>query len=346
MKSDAAESPLRYPFAEPPAAGSTILVAPGIRWAQLPLPFRLNHVNVWLIEESDGWSLIDCGIGDERTFGLWEQLLAGDLGGRPIRRVVATHFHPDHVGAAGWLLQRFDAAFHMSQTEWLVSRLLRLENDAQAVRPLAAWYHRHGLDEETRTALVGHGGRYAKLVTPLPAWYHRVHDGDQLRLGGRDWQVSLHGGHSPEQVLLQNLPDGVLISSDQVLPRISPNVSVGSTDPFGDPLSEFLDSLARLRTLPNDLLVLPMHGLPFYGLHERIDMLRAHHQERLSFLLDLTAEPRTAAEITKGLFRRELDVQQMSFAIGEAVAHVNHLVRTGALQRETRADGVDLYQRA
>lgn len=336
---------LDFPFAEPPAPGRAIEIRPGLRWARFALPFRLDHVNIWLLEDADGWTVIDSGIYDERTRAQWEELIAGDLAKHPIRRVVATHFHPDHVGCAGWLVERFRAAFYMPRSEWLFARMLTLEEGDEAVTTWSDWYRRHGVAPDVVGKMVGRGGYYSRSVSKIPTRYRRLVSGETYELSGRAWRVATFGGHAPEQATFDCAADGLFISADQLLPQISPNVSVTPAEPDGDPLAEFLTALDVMEQIGDDRLVLPMHGLPFRGLTTRVGQLRSHHEQRLTKVLELAAKPSTIVELCAGLFRHDLDLQQMSFAIGEALAHANHLVRQGKLRRTTDADGVDRYLR-
>ena len=110
---------LRFPFQQPPAAGQLSEIAPGILWLRLPLPFRLNHINIFLIDDGDGWAVVDTGIANKVTREIWEALAAGPLARRRLTRLIVTHFHPDHIGLAGWLARAVrpaapDHADHLS----------------------------------------------------------------------------------------------------------------------------------------------------------------------------------------------------------------------------------------
>lgn len=336
---------------QPPALEIT-QVAPRLHGLRLPLPFQLNHINVWLLEDrlpdgSPAWTLIDTGVASSLTRGIWEQVAAEFMQGWPVRQVIVTHFHPDHIGLADWLCRRFDAPLRMTRTEWLLARMLSLDSSDEIAEAGRHFYGAMGLDDEMLTALTARGNAYARGVPMVPAIFDRLADGLTLRIGDRDWTIITSGGHSPEHACLYSADDGVLIAGDMVLPRISPNVSVWPAEPFADPLAEFLGGLARLRTLRADTLVLPSHGSPFSGLQGRIDELTHHHAERLDEAVGFCAEePRTIAEITRMMFNRTLDTHQMSFAAGEALAHLNHLERQGRLVRQRREDGVWLFSRS
>ena len=238
---------LRFVHPTPPAPGQTIEIAPGILWARLTLPFLLDHVNIYFVDDGDGWALIDTGLGNKATLAAWEPLLGTVLRDRPLTRIIATHFHPDHVGAAGFLLQRFNVPLYMAATEYLQCLNLHLDPGALEAEHYRRFYLDHGLDADTTQRVVTGGHAYLKLLSGLPPTYHRLVAGDALRIGGRDFDVLTGGGHSPEQIMLVARADKLFFSADQVLAKISPNVSVSAVDPEGDPLGQFLRSLQALR---------------------------------------------------------------------------------------------------
>ncbi|MCK8784102.1 MBL fold metallo-hydrolase [Roseomonas sp. NAR14] len=329
-----------------PAPGELREVRPGLHWARMPLPFPPTHVNVWLLEDGEGWLLVDTAVRNEATTALWEDLFGTRLGGRPVTRVLITHFHPDHMGLAGWMCARWRAPLLMSRTEWLQSRWLSLDTEEAMLTHQAAFYRRAGCGQDYLDYLTGRGALYARSVSPIPRAYQRLVAGATLRVGGRDWGIRTGSGHAPEMVCLHSPDLGVLISADQILPRITPYVGVQAGEPEADPLGEFLTSNDRFRDLPADTLVLPSHGEPFHGLHARIDALAAHHAERLARLLDACAQPLTGLEATRALFRRPLDERQLGFGIGETLAHLNRLAHEGLIVSEPGADGLTRYRRA
>ncbi|MFI4987743.1 MAG: MBL fold metallo-hydrolase [Alphaproteobacteria bacterium] len=338
---------LAFPHAAPPEAGTTREVAPGVHWLRMPLPFALDHINLWLLADGGGWTIVDSGYGrSEATREAWERIFATCLGGRPVTRVIVTHFHPDHIGLAGWLCERFGAALWMTQAEWLTAHLARHDWSAADIAKRVAHYRKNGLPPETVAALAQRGNLYALSVTPVPATYRRIMAGDDVVIGGRPWRIIIGQGHAPEHACLLSRELGVLISGDQVLPKITTNVSVWPDQPDGDPLKLYLDSLERFRPLPEDTFVLPSHGLPFRGLHLRVEQLAEHHEERLARTVEACATPRSGAEIIPVLFRRQLDLQQLSFAIGESLAHLHCLVGRGALKRELGPDQVYRFVKA
>ncbi len=185
MTANAAPQTIDFPFPAPPKAGETIEVRPGILWARLALPFRLDHVNVYLIEDGAGFTLVDTGIDNPPTREAWEALLAGPLAGRKLTRILATHFHPDHIGLAGWLCERFDLPLLMSQTEYLMALNIRLDPSGLKSEPYRSFYRSRGLSEEHTEILLGNGLRYLRMVSPPPRTFQRIVPGDRIRIGGR-----------------------------------------------------------------------------------------------------------------------------------------------------------------
>ena len=352
---------LHYPFAESPAPGTWTTVAPGIHWVRMPLPFALDHINLWVLDDEidgvAGYSVVDCGASTPETQAAWRALLAGPMGGRPILRVIATHFHPDHLGLAYWLCAGADqgawtAPLCMSAGEYATGRYLA-QQTGEAARAagerVADFYASQGYaDGERLAALRARGaGHFARLVPAVPTRYHRLFGEGQIAIGPegakRVFRLMVGYGHSVEHLSLFAEDDAVLISGDMVLPRISTNVSVFEVDPEADPLPLYLRSLDQTLMLPAATLVLPSHGLPFTGLHTRVAQQHAHHAARLEEVAAACAEPRCAADILPVLFRRELDAHQLGFALGEAVAHLNALWYEGRLARTRGEDGVYRY---
>ncbi|CAG0964284.1 putative metallo-hydrolase YflN [Burkholderiales bacterium] len=328
---------LQYPFDTPPAPGRALEIAPGLLWIRMPLPFALDHINLWLVREPDGrHTAVDSGYGNDTTRAIWAEHFATTMGGAPLARVVATHYHPDHLGNAAWLARRFEVPVHMTLAEFLTAHAIRDQRATHALADSCELFARHGLDRDHVAALAERGNAYARGVPEVPRELARMIAGDMLALGGSDWTVIPGFGHSPEHASLASRAARVLISGDMLLPRISTNVAVWPAEPEGDPLGRFLLSLATFERLPEDTLVLPSHGLPFRGIAARVAELRAHHQARLSELEEALAEarrPMSAGELVPVLFRRPLDLQQRFFAIGEAIAHLNHLWRAGRAAR-------------
>jgi glyoxylase-like metal-dependent hydrolase (beta-lactamase superfamily II) len=344
---DGGNAALSFPHAAPPAAGAVAAVATGVNWLRMPLPFALDHINLWLLEERDGWVIVDSGLNTEETKRLWDEILGQALGGKPVKRLIVTHFHPDHMGLAGWLSEKLKVPLWCTETEWLFARMLCLDDTQEFVANALEFYRRTGADETTRAIFAGRGNPYRQRVSPVPNRFHRLSDGTTIGIGGHDWRVIVGRGHAPEHACLYSPDLDVMIAGDQVLPKISPNVSLWPQEPEGDPLALYLASLEKLKhEVPVSALVLPSHGLPFHGLHTRIDQLARHHDDRLAELEVACTEPRTCAEIVPVLFRRKLDAHQLGFAIGETLAHLHYLVNRSRMSRSERADGVYTYRRA
>lgn len=346
------ESQLTYPFGDDiPAPGTVRELAPGLRWLRMPLPFALDHINLWLLDdradERAGYALVDCGAGTEATRAAWEQVIAGPMEDRPLLRVFATHCHPDHVGLSGWLCERFGAPFWTSAAEFGFARMMAAALPGVDGPSAIPHFQRHGLlDAGLLEQMQSRRNYYPSLVPAVPPSYTRLQDGQRVRIAGREWRVITGFGHSPEHVSLYAEEGRILISGDMVLPRISTNVSVFAVEPEGDPLTQYLGSLDKFADLPDDTLVLPSHGKPFRGLHVRIQQLRAHHAARLEEVRAACAEPRSAVDIVPLMFRRQLDAHQLGFAIGEALAHLHALWYAGILARVTGPDGVIRFRLA
>lgn len=339
------ETLLQYPLRELPAPGRALEVAPGVHWVRMPLPFALDHINLWLLEDGDEWVLVDTGLGNDATRAHWETIFADRMGGRPAARVLLTHHHPDHAGNAGWITRRFAPQFWTSQAEFLTAHALCDGSAGYSRDSMMAMYCRNGLDRAAAAGLFG-GGRnpYRERVPDFPVSFRRLLDGDRIGIGSREWRVIMGYGHAPEHAALYCESLGILISGDMILPRISTNVSVPSSQPDGNPLMLFLRSIARYAELPAETLVLPSHGQPFRGLRERVAQLEEHHRLRLCELRDVCDTPKAAAEVLATLFRRTLDTHQMFFAMGEAMAHLHYLHEAGELT-SAEADGLIRYVR-
>jgi len=343
-----------YPWDERlPAEGTTLEVAPGVHWLRMVLPFALDHINLWLLRDRlpdeqqpghwrEGWTVVDCGLDTPPTREAWSRIEASTLQGLPVLRVIVTHMHPDHAGLAHWLCARWNAGLWMSASEYQAARLALAGITSFSSQATAVFFQSHGWAQEDVVLASRERGRYHELVPAFPAQYHRLLDGQTLRIGDRAWTCLSGYGHSPEHMALHCADDDLLISGDMLLPAISSNVSVYAQEPDGNPLQGFMHSLVRMReVLAADTLVLPSHGRPFRGAHARIDALLEHHHQRLDDLQQACSTgAHTAHEMLPVLFRRPLNAQQMTFAMGEAVAHLNTLWHSGRLQRQRSADGI------
>jgi glyoxylase-like metal-dependent hydrolase (beta-lactamase superfamily II) len=333
-------SSLDYPFPEVPAPGTTIKVAPGIHWLSMPLPFQLDHINLWLLEDESGWTIVDTGIGNAETRSLWEKILEK----KQVKRVIVTHYHPDHAGNAAWLCKRFGAELWMTQGEYLTAHAVRTAGAGYTADAVLEVFRKNGLDEERAARMRGPRNRYAELVPEFPLSYRRIIEGDEISIEKNRWRAIVGHGHAPEHLSLFSKALNTVIAGDMLLSTISTNVSVWSIDPEGDPLRLFLDSIARYRELPDDVLVLPSHGKPFRGAHQRVGQLETHHRERLGELANsLREKPKSAGELLGVLFRRPLDTHQTFFAMGEAIAHLHYLYYAGRAKRALGVDGIMRY---
>jgi len=360
---NAQERELHYPLGDTlPEPGATIELAPGVRWLRMRLPFALDHINLWLLRDfedgpegrREGWTIVDCGIDNPATRADWERLFEHELQGLPVLRVIVTHMHPDHIGLAHWLTELWsvagrDCRLWISATDWNAARLASSSTTGFGGAGAATFFARHGLtDPESLAKIRARTHYYADMVPEVPVKYRRLHDGKRLQIGGRAWHCIAGYGHAPEHIALHCPELDLLISGDMVLPRISTNVSVIDIEPEADPLPMYLDSIAAMRRLPASTLVLPSHGKPFTGLHERIAQLIHHHDERFAEVMQACAErPHSAAELLDLMFKRKLDLHQTTFAMGEAVAHLHALEGAGKLrQQRVGSDGVLRYSTA
>ena len=334
-------SPLTYPFDALPALGRWTTVAPGVHWLRMPLPFALDHINLWMLDDGDAIALVDTGFGLPEIRSAWDAVLARLA--RPVSRIIVTHCHPDHLGLAQWLSERTGAPICMTQGEYLGGHALWAQLPGYSVADMLTQFRRHGLDEARLAALEQRGNGYRRGVPAMPTCYHRLMDGDALEIGAHTWNVIAGYGHSPEHAALHCATLGVLISGDMLLPRISTNVSVFAATPHDNPLKRFLDAIARFKGLPSSTLVLPSHGRPFTGIAPRVDELAEHHRERCDALLAACTSPKNAGELLPTLFPRELDTHQVMFAMGEAIAHLNYLVHGRELREIASDDDTTRY---
>lgn len=338
------ERGLIYPMAVAPPAGVAALIAPGVLWMRMPLPFRLDHVNVYAVADGDGWAIVDTGLNTAATRAAWETLLNGPLEGRAVTRVICTHMHPDHIGLAGWLCEKTGAPLLMSRTEYLTGRTLVAEQAGDAPPEGETFYRAAGWSEvQIATWREGYGG-FGKGVSPLPRAYARLSDGDVLKLGGEAWTVIVGSGHSPEHVCLWRKADDVFIAGDQLLPRISSNVSVWPTEPDADPLDDWMRSLDRLGGLLTDrTLTLPGHGEPFRGARGRLVALKRGHEVALKRLERTLRKPARVIDAFPAVFGRMVGDEALGMATGEAQAHLNHMERRGRARRSRDKNGVDWW---
>ena len=328
---------IRYALEAPPPPGVLQPVAPGVHWLRMPLPFALDHVNLWLLEDGPGLALVDTGLGDPATRAVWEDLLPRL--GRPLTRILVTHFHPDHLGNAHWLSARTGAPISMSAAEFLLAHAIHGQTAGYTVAAMVDHFRSHGLGPGACASLQALGNTFALGAPVLPTTTRRLLDGDREVIDGEPWVAIAGHGQSPEHISLHAPGKGILISGDLLLPRITTNVSVSAVAPEEDAVGRFLASIRRFQGLGEGVLVLPSHGRPFRGAGARVAQLEAHHRQRDQLILEALDRPRCIAELLPVLFNRELDGHEILFGMGEAIAHLNHLVSLGAVDRWTGADG-------
>jgi len=333
-------APIAYPHETAPAPGVAVTVVPGVEWLCMPLPFALNHINLWLLADGEGYAAVDTGFALDAIKDAWTTALRD----RRLTRCIVTHCHPDHLGLAAWLEAETGAGLWIAQGEYLAAHMMVEQIAGYRIESMVEFFRRHGLEQARIDALIERGNGYKRGVPAIPATYRRLFDGQVLTIGGREWRTMVGYGHAPEHMSLYCAELGVLISGDMLLPRISTNVAVMASTPQADPLGLFLASIDRYRALPADTLVLPSHGKPFRGLHARVDQLHAHHAHRCELLLAACRDtPKSAAELIPVLFDREIpDPHQTMFAMGEAIAHLNYLEHAGRLQ-QIEKDGLVRY---
>ncbi|AZQ67753.1 MBL fold metallo-hydrolase [Silicimonas algicola] len=338
---------IRYPHAEPPGLGEVIEVAEGVLWARMPLPMALDHVNVYALDDGDAWTLVDTGLNSSACRSGWEALLSGPLAGKPVARIVVTHHHPDHVGLAGWLMARTGATLVTTRTAWLFARMLTLDVQERPSEAALEFWRAAGMPAAMLEARKAERPfNFADVVAPLPVGYTRISEGDVLTAAGRRWRVRIGHGHAPEHATLWSEDDDLVLGGDQLLPSISPNLSVYPTEPEGDPVGDWIASCNSFKTLTSEPhLILPGHKLPFTGLPTRLDQMIENHVSALHRLeTALSSRPATAVESFVPVFKREITGGQFGLALGEAVAHCLHLWHQGRASRDRREDGAWVYR--
>ncbi len=343
----AAQASIRHPFETPPAQGEAVELAEGILWMRLPLPMKLDHVNVYALRDGDGWAVVDTGSATKTSRRLWRALMEGPLQGLPIRRLIVTHHHPDHIGLAGWFQTEFGTELVTTRTAWLFARMLTLDEHSVQKEETLAYWRAAGMDAGIyEKRLKERPFNFADVVAPMPLGFRRIQEGDVLTIGNRRWDVRIGHGHAPEHATLWCRDEALLISGDQILSSISPNIGVYATEPEADPLAEWLESCERLSQYAReDHLVLPGHKLPFTGLPARMRQLIDNHHGALARLVEYLETPRTAAECFPVLFKRSIGDGEYGLALVESMAHLNHLYQSGQIRRERRDDGAWLWQR-
>lgn len=337
---------LEYPWSEEesPTPGEVMEVADGIFWVRMPLPYSLQWINLWLLRDSDGWVVIDTGVATEIAAEHWRNIFKNHLEGMPVKKVIVTHMHPDHVGLAGWMTRKFQCRLYMSRLEYITCRMLVADTGREAPEEGVSFYRAAGWNEDSLDRYKVKFGGFGRGVSRLPDSYVRLSEGDSMKIDGCTWDVMTGAGHSPEHVCLLNREKKIFISGDQLLPRISSNVSVHPTEPDADPLSEWIASCERLLVdLPDDVLVLPAHNVPFKNAKDRLKGLIRGHETLLKRLTTRLNEPKKVTDLFTAMFGRQIDEGALSLATGETLAHLNCLIHQGKVTKKRGADGADRY---
>lgn len=339
--------PLTYAYPDALDPGETVEVADGVFWLRMPMPGRLNHINVWLLRDGDGWTIVDTGIVSDEIKKWWAYVYDRYCDGKPIKRVICTHLHGDHTGLAGWLCRRYGAELWMSRTDFYMCKVMASYGPTDVPEDAIRFYKRVGFDKERLDIYRSNFGKFGMRVSTLPAGFRRVTDGEYIDIGGREWRVVIGRGHAPEHVCLYCPELKVVIAGDQILPRITPNVSVNPSEPHANPLKDWLQSCSELReNLPGDLLVLPAHQRLYYGIHERLTALIEFHEAGLERLYELCAEPKRAVDVFSALFKSDIDGYMFFAATGESLAHLHYGLDRRALTVEEDDEGVAWFRQA
>lgn len=340
---DAAEDVV-FPF-DPPAPGEAVEVDDGVLWLRIPIAFRPDHVNLYALDDGDGWTVVDTGLDTPKAREVWEALLTGPLGGRPVWRVLLTHYHPDHVGLAGWLQAR-GAELWATRTSWVTARMLTMDVQERPRAESLAFWRAAGMPEEMIAERAARRPfNFSDCVSPLPLGFRAITQGDEIVAGRRSWRVEIGHGHAADQATLWGVGHDLVVTGDQVLPGITPNLGVYATEPEADPVGEWLASCRRLGTLARpDHMALPGHRRPFLGLPARLAELEAHGEAGVNRLEGFLRAPRRGTECFDVLYGRPIGTAEYLLALGEAVGHLNHLTRTGRASRRLGPDGAWLWQ--
>lgn len=340
--------PIRYPMETPPAEGDALEFAEGVLWIRMPLPMALDHVNCYALDDGDSWTIVDTGFNSRRGRAIWEKLLSGPLGGKPVGRVIITHHHPDHVGLAGWFQKEHGADLIATRTSWLFARMLTLDDQALPTDETLAHWKAAGMDQPIYAKRAAERPfNFADIVYPMPLGFRRIKEGDQITIGGRDWDIHIGNGHAPEHATFWSKDCSLVLAGDQMLPSISSNIGVYATEPEADPVGDWLESCERLKHhAREDHLVLGGHKLPFTGLPVRMRQLIDNHHGALERLVAHLDTPKTAAECFQPLFKRKIDEGTYGLALVESLAHLNHLFHLGDITRTRRDDGAWVWQTA
>ena len=335
---------LVYPFDTLPQPGRMLKIDNGVYWVRMSLPFALNHINLWVLKDDNGWVVVDTGVASADIKSNWRKCFSGDMNGESVNKIIVTHLHPDHIGLAGWMNKKFSAPLYMSRSDYLMCRMLVSDTGREAPEEGKSLYRSAGFTEDELDAYSERFGGFGSAISRLPDSYNRLKDYDVINIGGYDWEVVVGSGHCPEHICLYNKKLKLFISGDQVLPKITSNVSVFPTEPNSNPLNDWIESCKYIKSrVNNDVLVLPSHNEPFRGLHERLDHLINGHERNLTRLLEFCEEPKRAVDVFSVLFKRKITSDVLLMATGESIAHLNCLIHRGLLGSKHDDEGIIRY---
>ncbi len=335
---------LEYPHQAIPKPGETITITAGVKWLRMPIPASLDHINLYLLEDDDGWFILDTGMGTGTTREQWQQIFSTELGEKPVKGIIVTHMHPDHVGQAGWLCELWKAPLYMSESEYKHAKLAYAPSSESHIAETLSFYLQFGLDEKEALNRATQWTQRQWPIADLPEQYVELGHGDRINIAGNPWQILIGRGHSPEHLCLYCDNLQLLLSGDQILPEITSNVSVYPGILDENPLSQWITSLHRFFDLPDTTLVLPAHNQPFHGLHSRAKSIIEHHQENCIALESACRQKMSGQQLLSVLFNRPLNSFETALAIGECSAHLNYLVEQNRLERHLDVNGTYLYE--
>lgn len=305
----------------------------GIDIVRLRLPFRLDHVNCLLAEGENGWSIIDTGLNDRRTRATWKDVFAK----KELTNIYVSHYHPDHFGYAGQLQQETNATVFMTEEDEFSAKTVWEKSFIQVIRENYAMY---GVPDGTANEMTENTEGFLKVITPYPNVTKHMTEGDKIVFGKEEYEIIQAPGHADGLVVFYNEAKNVLLSTDHILPDITPNVSYWFHG-LENPLQAYKDSLVKIKKL-NVEFVIPSHGEPFFDANGRIDEILRHHDERIEFVLDQVDKETTAYLMSENLFTFEMDTHEKRFALGESIAHLEYLVVKGYMKKEL-SDGIWTY---
>ena len=328
-----------------PKFGELTKIASDLYWAHFELPFRLNHVNLFLMDTPEGILILDAGLKSDHSEEHWEALLNGPLKSKKFAGLLITHYHPDHIGMAGWLQKKLNIKCLTTEKELFTAKTFRSMPDDEYAKLFRNVFVRAGMSEEDIIAKGPATRLYKNRVYELPD-FEIIKAGHEIVSNDGKWKVRTDSGHSPEHISLLDKERKLYLSGDFLLPRISPNISDNFFDPLDDRLGEYLKYLNEIQEIGSETSVFPCHDWPFKEGMQRAKDLIKHHNHRLSLILEaLNKKSITIMDSISIIFDRKIGDEQMHFAIGEARAHLIHLDVTGQVRSEVDDRGTVHYNK-